>query len=356
MQAVGVEGRLSDLSSVVSGVPQGTVLGPCLFLIHLMGISRGVSSDTGVSSFADDTRLLHGIASEEDCVALQQDLDHVYSWAEEIGMVFNAGKFELLRFWLDREAAPDILYMAPDGSPIEEKDCLRDLGVRVSTDLTFSTQIDMVVESGSRMAGWALRTFRRRGRGLMLTILRSLVQPRLDYCSQLWSPRDQSSINRLESVQRQFISQIRDDSLAGMNYWERLSHLRVYSQERRRERYQICFLWKLTQGLISGYELKWQWSDRRGRLAVPHRIPRDAPSRVIKARDRSLGVHGAHLFNLLPKSLRNENSGDFELFKNHLDIFLAMVPDQPTTAGLARAASSNSLLDQVPLVPNLVLD
>ena len=147
----------------------------------------------------------------------------------------------------------------------------------------------------------------------MLTILRSLIQPRLDYCSQLWSPRDQSAINRLESVQRQFISQIRDDSLAVMNYWERLSHLRVYSQERRRERYQICFLWKQTQGLLSGYELQWQWSDRRGRLAVPKRIPRDAPSRVKKARERSLGVHGAHLFNLLPKSLRNENSGDFEL-------------------------------------------
>ena len=46
---------------------------------------------------------------------------------------------------------------------IEEKDCLRDLGVRVSTDLTFQTQIDMVIESGNRMASWALRTFRRRG-------------------------------------------------------------------------------------------------------------------------------------------------------------------------------------------------
>ena len=187
----------------------------------------------------------------------------------------------------------------------------------------------------------------------MLTILRSLIQPRLDYCSQLWSPRDQASINRLESVQWQFISQIRDVSLVGMNYWERLSHLRVYSQERRRERYQICFLWKQTQGLINGYEFKWQWSDRRGRLAVPNKIPRDAPSKVKKARERSLGVHGAHL---LPKQLRNENSGDFELFKNHLDIFLANVPDQPTTAGLARAALSNSLLDQVPLVPNLALD
>ena len=64
-------------------------------------------------------------------------------------------------------------------------------------------------------------------------------------------------------------------------------------------------------------------------------------------------VHGAKIFNLLPVNLINENSGDFALFKNHLKIFLTRIPDQPTTAGLARAAESNSLLDQVPLVPDL---
>jgi hypothetical protein len=57
---------------------------------------------------------------------LQEDLDQIYSWAEDIGMQFNAGKFELVRFWLDHDKAPDILYMAPDGGPIEEKNSLRD--------------------------------------------------------------------------------------------------------------------------------------------------------------------------------------------------------------------------------------
>ena len=174
----------------------------------------------------------------------------MYSWAEEVGMEFNSGKFELLRFWSDREAAPDILYLAPDGSPIEQKDSIRDLGVRVSTDLTFSTQVNLAVNSGNCMAGWAMRTFRGRGKYLMLTVLRSLIQPRLDYCSQLWSPRDQHSINQLESVQKNFISQIRSPDLRGRDYWEKLSILRVYSQERRRERYQICFLWKLSQGEV----------------------------------------------------------------------------------------------------------
>ena len=69
-------------------------------------------------------------------------------------------------------------------------------------------------------------------------------------------------------------------------------------------------------------------------MAIPKNIPTTAPAKVKKARERSLGVHGARLFNLLPPNLRNENSGDFLLFKNHLDIFLSGIPDQPTTRGL----------------------
>ena len=121
-------------------------------------------------------------------------------------MIFEPPRFFPKNHVNFRHLCVSILYMAPDGSPIEEKDCLRDLGVKVSTDLSFTAQIDITVEAGTRMAGWALRTFRRRGKQLMLTVLRSLVQPRLDYCSQLWSPRDQLSINRLEAVQRNFIS------------------------------------------------------------------------------------------------------------------------------------------------------
>ena len=102
--------------------------------------------------------------------------------------------------------------------------------------------------------------------------------------------------------------------------------------------------------------MNWQWSERRGRYAIPNPIPRNAPFLCEEGQGRSLGVHGAHVFNILPKSLRNENSADFPLFKNHLDIFLAMVPDQPTTTGLARPAASNSLLDQVLMVKDLDLD
>ena len=85
----------------------------------------------------------------------------------------------------------------------------------------------------------------------MLTLMKSLVQPKLDYCSQLWSPADQTSINKMESVQRHLVNRIKDRRLDGLNYWDKLKELRLYSQERRRERYQVIFLWKISQRMVS---------------------------------------------------------------------------------------------------------
>ena len=334
-------------------MPQGTVLGPILFLIHIRNISHNLNDGTSASSFADDTRVQRGILSTSDCSILQQDLQSIYNWAQNVNMKFNSDKFECLRFWPDPEKAPSFPYLAPDNQPIEVKQDLRDLGVRISSNLTFKIHIENTITAASRLVGWGLRTFHGRGRGLMLTLLRSLVQPRLDYCSQLWSPSDQASINQLESVQRHLVDRIKDIKLQELNYWEKLKELKLYSQERRRERYQIIFIWKICQGLVSGYSLSFTSGEsRRGRVVIPKLVVRTAPSSVRKARERSLGVRGAQIFNLLPENLRSENSGDIDLFKNHLDILLESIPDQPTVTGLGRSAETNSLLHQLPMFYN----
>ena len=124
----------------------------------------------------------------------------------------------------------------------------------------------------------------------------------------------------------------------------------MYSQERRRERYQVIFIWKMSQGLIQGYNLEFKSNDRRGRMVIPHPIPRKASPAVRRARESSLGVKGARIFNLLPVWIRTLNGVSVDKFKNELDKFLAGVPDQPTCPGRQRAAATNSLLDQLQLI------
>ena len=184
---------------------------------------------------------------------------------------------------------------------IEEKPHLRDLGVEMANDLSFRVHIANVVTGANRLVGWSLRTFRRRSRLVMLTIWKSLVQSKLDYTSQLWSPSDQASISSLESVDRHFTGQIQ--GMENLDYWERLQSLHLYSQERRRERYCIIFLWKVAQGLVQGYQATFTSSPRRGRHMEVCPLNNAAPASVKKARESSLKVKGAQLFNIIPRAL-----------------------------------------------------
>ena len=168
----------------------------------------------------------------------------------------------------------------------------------------------------------------------------------------LWSPDDQASIARLESVSRHFTSQV--EGMADQDYWDRLSSLHLYSQERRRERYRIIFTWKIAQQLVKGYTMAFVVNPRRGRLADVHLVPSHIPPAVRKAREASLPVKGAKLFNLIPKELR-DMTGTALQFKAGLDKWLTNIPDQPTVNGRQRAAKTNSLLDQVPMHQNTQL-
>ena len=171
-----------------------------------------------------------------------------------------------------------------------------------------------------------------------------MVQPKLDYCSVLWSPSDQASIARLESVARHFTSQIA--GMGDLDYWDRLSSLQMYSQERRRERYSIIFIWKIAEQLVEGYSLSFLPNPRRGRLAEVPLHPQYVTPAVRNAREGSLRIKGAKLFNIIPKDLR-DMTGTVEQFKAGVDHWLSTIPDQPTIAGRQRAAKTNSLLDQV---------
>ena len=139
------------------------------------------------------------------------------------------------------------------------------------------------------------------------------------------------------------------EGMEGLDYWQRLKALNMYSQERRRERYLIIFVWKIAMGLVNGYTMEFSYHPRRGWSAIPKDVPKSAPACVKRAREASLAVKGAALFNLCPQGMRYMASNHQDRFKDNLDSWLFEIPDQPSIPGCPRAAVSNSLLLQVPL-------
>ena len=182
-----MNGARSEPTEVKSGVPQGSVLGPLLFLVLIGDIDRKVAQ-AYVSSFADDTRVSLGVTSVEDTKCLQNDLEAIYSWADDNNMEFNSTKFECMRYGRLTELRESTHYTSKDGSPIIEVDHIKDLGVTMSRDGTFSRHIIMTTETAKQMCGWILRTFLTRETVPMLTLWKSLIRSKLEYCCQLWNP------------------------------------------------------------------------------------------------------------------------------------------------------------------------
>ena len=97
--------------------------------------------------------------------------------------------------------------------------------------------------------GWVLGVFQSRERSLMLTLLKSLVVPLLEYIPrQLWNTWKVKDIEAIEAIQRTFTNKITE--VQHLNYWERLHELKLYSLQRRRERYIMIYIWKITQHMV----------------------------------------------------------------------------------------------------------
>ena len=349
-QSVIVNGMTSSHSEVKSGVPQGSVLGPLLFLILLGDIDKSVSS-AFVSSFADDTRIGHRIKTADDVTVLQKDLESIYQWSTENNMTFNSEKFECIRYGKRNDIHDTTIYLSDVGSAITPKDQINDLGVLVSSNCQFNSHLDNVVKTANKLCGWILRTFKTRTPKLMVLLWKSLVLSKLEYCSQLWSPTTKGNIQMLEMVQRSFIRKI--DEMRHLDYWTQLKKLRLYSLERRRERYMIIYTWRMLEGQVpditSGKIYYINEGSRLGRKCSSPSIRNNAPPDVKRIRYASLAVKGPQLFNILPAELRNLGNRSIEIFKRALDKFLAVVPDEPLIPGYTamRRADSNSLGDMI---------
>ena len=350
-QTVLVNGSRSDPREVESGVPQGSVLGPLLFLILIGDIDQGLVA-AFLSSFADDTRVGYPVDGVDDAHILQQDLNAVYLWTDKNNMELNGDKFEHVHYACSRRDEYLPQYKSNTGENIPTTNYVKDLGITMGSDGTFKKHIKNIVSEARRQAGWILRTFKTRETMPMLTLWKSLVQSRLDYCSQLWSPVDKGNIQCLEMVQRSFLRKIQ--GMSNLLYWEQLKKLRMYSQERRRERYMIIYVWRILEGQVPNISrsgsatgsIVADFHCRRGRACSVPPLNTHSPKAVQHLREASLPVRGQRLFNTLPQELRNITGCTVETFKRALDKYLVGVPDEPQIQGYTaqRRGETNSLI------------
>ena len=265
-------------------------------------------------------------------------------------MDFNFPKFECLRYGRNNELKSSTHYFSKSGEVIRDVQHAKDLGVVMSSDGSFSKHISSVIETAKQMSGWVLRTFRTRDRTPMLSLWKSLIRSKLEYCCQLWCPSKTGDIQNIEQVQRNFIRKI--SGVQHLTYWQQLQKLSMYSLERRRDRYMAIYVWRILEGQVPNFAdpnnggIRALWHARRGRSCAVPVVSCQAAASIQKLRYNSFGILGPRLFNSLPAEIRNVTECSADTFKRVLDKYLATVPDEPQVRGYTamRRADSNSVL------------
>ena len=314
--AVVVNGIRPTPRQVLSGVPQGSVPGPLLFLVLIGDIDQDIATSF-LSSFADDTRLGHGISNGEDVHALQHDLQTVYDWVRKNDMEFNSEKFEVTQCQARGSNLDVPCYYSEDGQMIQEKTAVRFLGITMSNDASFSIYINEKVAAMNSQISCVLRSFKTRDKLSMLTLWKQLILSDHDYCSQVWSPEKVGDIQSLELLQRSYLRKIH--GMQSLSYWDQLQQLGLYSLERRRERYITTNVWKILESIAPNisddHSISAQKHPWRGRECRVPKVSTSAPSCIQAIHFSSFAVKGPRIFNSLPKHLRIFTGGTVDNFK-----------------------------------------
>ena len=252
-QQVIINGYSSSPSNVISGVPQGTVLGPLLFLCYINDLPGNVKSS--VRLYADDVLLYRAIHSAADHDILQQDLHSLTQWAKTWQMTFNLSKCELLRITNKQNPSRYCYHM--DGEEVRSVPNAKYLGVILDEHLTFNEHIKKIVNKANQVRGFLQRNISSCPARVKEACYISMVRPVVEYSSVVWSPFTNKNINLVESVQRRAARFVTGDygfmsSVTGM-----LNSLGWTSLECRREISRVIMLFKIlhNETSISSYHL-----------------------------------------------------------------------------------------------------
>ena len=312
-QLVKLNGVESIISSVVSGIPQGSVLGPLLFVIYINDLPEEVVSD--VYLFADDTKILKQVNSRDDSLVLQKDIDNLERWSRDWLLKFHPDKCHVLTLGKFGNIKHAHLYVLGD-EELEHVFTEKDLGVVIDSELTFAEHISEKVMKANRIAGLIRRSFSYLSPRLFRQLFTTFVRPHLEYAQAVWSPKLRKHVNLIERVQRRATKFI--DGFKDLGYQERLRRLHLPTLEYRRT---VCDMAEVYKHLNFYDRLtipdKFVLRTRPNRKHDLQLLPNFANDGVRGAQSKSFYYRCVSTWNNLPRTV--VNSPTINIFKERID-------------------------------------
>ena len=236
-----VDGSLSEWVEVLSGVPQGSVLGPVLFLIYINDLDQGLVSKLG--KFADDSKLCKAISGQQDVSALQCDLTQLERWAEKWQMKFNEEKCVVMHLGKNNAKSQYSL----GNIVLKSSERERDLGIIVDKTMKFSEQVNSAVGKANATLGMIKRNITCKNRNIVTRLYKALVRPKLEYCVQAWRPYLRKDIDKMERVQHRATKMI--EGCKSLSYEDRLKATGLMTLEDRRKRGDMIEVFKFLKDI-----------------------------------------------------------------------------------------------------------
>ena len=289
-QFVAINGTHSSTTPVTSGVPQGSVLGPTLFLLYINDIVDVPKSELRL--FADDTVLYRAIKSQHDHQILQEDLHNLTKWASDWQMDFNVSKCHLLRV-TNKRKPHESTYSANTEALAKVSQCDY-LGIRCSETLRWGAHCSKVAAKANKTLGLIRRTLKSCSREVKERAYMMLVRPTLEYASSSWNPHTDTDVNRLEQVQKNAARFVCNNyklttstsGLVSSLGWDTLEHRRLFNQS--------VLFYKFHNGLIN--------------CKLPDSLMRSCPQRSTRRHcltyQQQQSTVLAHSYSFFPRTVR----------------------------------------------------